>query len=685
MPIDFEVTKKYKPEPATEHELECAEKLEVGDYEIYSRKMELICLEGRETMCKMGVSPAIEAGDVCVGIYTARGDLATAILGTHLHLVNGQIAIKYVLKHFKEDPTIGIRPGDMFYVNEAAFGGMHNPDQILFMPVFYQDELIAWTASMGHEADTGAIEPGGVPPSATSRYDEGLHLPPFKVGENHQLRTDLLELMAFHVRDSRMQMLDVKARLTACQLVERRVQEIIGKKGVDFLIGIMRRIIDESAEAARKKILELNDGTYRQSVFLSSVGAGKAGLLRAMVAVHKKGDRVTVDFTGTSPRVKRANFNSFPHCMVAMTACYLFQFLFWELKPSCGIFAPFNYVFPKGCFLDADFEDAVSAGVPTVANSLTAVHICFEKMLFDSEFRDSIQAPWGTSGTPVFGGLNQYNRPYATYEMAILNGVGQGAKINADGTDAGGFVYCPVGDFGEAEHFEMQFPLVGLFRNKYFKDGHGFGKYRGGRPIAFAHFVHQAKSPVAQPTIAGVTTFPINVGLFGGYAPPPSPSIRIKKTNLKEIIEKYPEDIPYDLEDMLKGKIKGDLDVDQYFSGARFLEEGDIALYAGYGGPGYGDVLERSPDLVIKDLKEESISHWVAQNVYKVAYDPETLEVDYDRTEELRDKERDERKRRGKPYEDFEKEWLRKKPKEEMLRYFGPWPYPEKVPELIKM
>jgi acetophenone carboxylase len=685
MPRDFEVTKHYKPEPITEQEIEDIKNLPPADYEIYSRKLEMVCLEAKDTIKKMGVSAALQAGDVCAGIYTPKGDLGVAILGTHLHLVNGQIGIKYIVRHFLNDPSVGVREGDMFYVNDAEYGGMHNPDQILITPVYYKGELVAWAATMGHEPDTGAIQPGGVPPSATSRYDEGLHLSPIKIGENSILRTDLLDLMENHCRDPRTQTLDVKARVAANMIIEKRVKDLLNKKGVSFFRGIMRRMIEESSSAARKKVSELRDGLYRQPVFFSNWGSGKNALLRSMVSVIKKGDTITIDFSGTSPRVTGGNFNSFPHCMIAMTACYLFQFIFNSLKPSCGIFSPMQYIFPKGCFLDADHEDAVSMGVPTVASCVNAVHTCFSKMLFASGQKESVQACWGTVGTPVFGGLNQYGQPFATYDLAVLNGACQGAKYNHDGTDAGGFAYCAYGDFGEAEIMEMQYPVIPLIRNKYFPDGHGFGKYRGGRPAAIFYVIKDNKSPIAQPTIGGASLFPVSPGLFGGYSPPPAPSVRIKKLkdfNLKEALDQLLNDPPSFFE---KDGDAYKIYSDNYFSSGMFLEEGDMAFYVGFGGPGYGDPLERDPKLVERDLKEHSISTWAATNVYKVQFDSVTLDVDPEATNKLRQKARKERLKRGKSYKEFLKIWSKKKPPESILKHFGPWPFPGKKPELIEM
>ena len=149
MPRDFEITRRYKPEPISKRQKSCIKKVDPTDYEIYSKKFELICREGRDMLMKMGISSMIQSGDLAVGLYTAEGDLASGWLGIHLHLVNGQLAIKYIVKHFVNDETVGVRPGDMFYVNEVFAGGIHNSDQLLVMPIFHEEELIGWSSASG--------------------------------------------------------------------------------------------------------------------------------------------------------------------------------------------------------------------------------------------------------------------------------------------------------------------------------------------------------------------------------------------------------------------------------------------------------------------------------------------------------------------------------------------------------
>ena len=228
-----------KPVPATEDDLEAMAALGAGDYEIYSEMLTIIVQEGKEIMTKMGISSMLHSGDSMAGLYTAAGDLVTTVCGTYLHCVTGQIPIKFIIKYWRDNPSVGVRPGDIFYCNEAIYGGIHNPDQFAIMPIFHgEEELVAWSVVGAHQSETGGKEPGGEVTTARTRHDEGMKLIPIKIGERYVLRDDLLKMMEnFISRAPRMQVTDVKARVAACDRIRVRVQELASKRGTRFLRG----------------------------------------------------------------------------------------------------------------------------------------------------------------------------------------------------------------------------------------------------------------------------------------------------------------------------------------------------------------------------------------------------------------------------------------------------------------
>jgi acetone carboxylase alpha subunit len=122
------------------------------------------------------------------------------------------------------------------------------------------------------------------------------------------------------------------------------------------------------------------------------------------------------------------------------------------------------------------------------------------------------------------------------------------------------------------------------------------------------------------------------------------------------------------------GAIKGNYRWRGYPATAEPAREGDMVVGGTGGGGSYGDPLNRDPKAIMKDIEDGVISHWVARNVYKVAYDEKSLEVDEVRTRLLREQEREARKKRATRFDEFEKNWLRKKPSGQVLEFYGDWP-----------
>ena len=149
----------------THDELRALESLAPGDYEIGFQRTNDILDEALEVFQRSSRSSMGIAGDVMVAIFSAKGDLVNAAAGTYLHAIIQPIIIKYILKYYSENP--GVKDGDIWAANDALYGGIHNPDQVIVVPIFYEGELVAWAGAANHTTETGATEPGGMPVSAT--------------------------------------------------------------------------------------------------------------------------------------------------------------------------------------------------------------------------------------------------------------------------------------------------------------------------------------------------------------------------------------------------------------------------------------------------------------------------------------------------------------------------------------
>jgi acetophenone carboxylase len=680
MQRDIELLSSLKPNPLSPKEKEGAEKFDAVELALFSSKMEATVTEGFEIFVKMGAGAGVVAGDCCTGLYTWQGDIAVSYAAVYLHAVLESLYIKHIMKYFKNEPTVGIKDGDIFFANESTYGGVHCPDMFVCMPVIYKDDLIAWVGAIAHEPETGAIEPGGIPPSARTRYDEGMRITPIKIGENFMLKEDLMHMMEnFCYRDPRTQTLDTKAKVAACMRMRQRILEIAEERGPAYILGGLAKLLIESEAAAKRKIARWNDGIYRHVTFLDSTGR-EDKLLKLATTFIKQGDRIIVDFKGTSPKVDSI-FNAYRHLAMASLGMYLFGHIFWDLPPNAGSMACFDFIVPKGCILDPDPEDSI-CGCPIHVYLITSTcQILFSKMVFDSEDRMlSCVSSWADHQTIVMGsGINQWGNPSVALGLEI-NAAGSGARPDGDGVDSAGPIFGTGADSMDTEFYEREFPLFYLWRTKHQPDSGGFGKYRGGSGWEVAYGVMNVPQYGMLRTMGVGSKFPGSAGLFGGYGTGMVPGIRVINTNLIELMQKADPHIPYSTEQLVtQRKVAGDYIFSSATQSLTIVKPGDIFLGYICGGGGYGDVLDRDPELVMKDLKAQVVSDWAAQNIYRVSYDPVTFRVDYKKTEELRQAEREARKRRGKPYAEFEKEWSQKKPKEEIITHYGTWPIPEPV------
>lgn len=678
--LDQELIKRgFRPDEPTPKEVQCMQQVDAIDFSIYTRRLELACFESREVLKKLGISTLIQAGDTAHSIYTSNGDLSLAEVGTYMHVVTGSIPIRYVLKHYANEPTVGVRDGDIFFCNEAIYGGIHNPDMIVFMPVFYKGELIAWVAAAAHETETGATQPGGMPTFAKSRYDEGLKVPPLKIGENFKLRRDIVELFENSVRYPLMMTNDTAAKVVACLRLRERLLEIVEKKGSEFVIGLLRKIISSTSETVKQRISRIHDGKYRCVTFIDTAGSEES-LVRLPVTLTKDGDSMFFDLTHASPQVP-GSYNSFQHQVEAVFASLIFQYFLNDVPASAGCLEPFKFKTTKGSLLDANLDAAISNSVYLLPQVINAIQVLLIKALYSSdEFRkdEYVSLPLGSAGRGVtLSGKNQWGKSVTNTLVVIGNSKGGGARPDADGLDSAGFYYSGYATAADCELDESSLPIITLWR-RYSLDGGGPGKFRGGSGVSFGWMVANVDR-VSLTTRGSGTRFPHTLGIFGGYPSPTRPIVILRGGGNKRwlsTLERIPEN-EIDLVDLSKkGKVQGDLFVGPNTNPTMNLREGDVFAICSANSAGFGDVLERDQHLVVADLKLGVVSRWAAENVYKIVFDGDSLVVDQKKTEEARQKERERRKKQGRPYAEFVKEWALKKPPTEALKYYGEWPIP---------
>jgi len=126
--IDFEIRTKFHPEKPTPEEIDYMKDLDPTLAGILTHKILTIAGEGNETLVKLGASSGCRWGDTALAIYTNSGDNAVSATGLYFHAVLGSTGVKYILKHWLNDPSVGVKPGDVFFCNDPFYLGVHASD-----------------------------------------------------------------------------------------------------------------------------------------------------------------------------------------------------------------------------------------------------------------------------------------------------------------------------------------------------------------------------------------------------------------------------------------------------------------------------------------------------------------------------------------------------------------------------
>ena len=647
------------------------------DINLIRNRLQTACNESFDMVEQMGAAPGAKWGDLIAGIFSCQGDLALSSAGGVLIFsVLAQHPQKFMLKYWKDDPTVGIREGDIFMHNDARYGNIHNTDQSLSIPVFHDGEIVCIVGTIVHEGENGACEPGGMPGGAESPYDEGLKMPPLKVGENFEFRRDLLTFLQNSVREPKLQLEGMKSKFHACLRIKKRVEEVIADYGVDAFLATVRGTLSDTEMEVRRRLQTWPDGKVLSNVFADSTLRENV-LIKIRCEVIKKDDELIIDLRGSSPEfLNRAN-NTVLASMKGMLAQLFLMFVWPDLPRNQAVFAPITVLTDPGSALNCSPEAPNAQSMMTFFPAFTAVQNAIPKLLFSAGFRstDIIACWYNMITTFVYGGSNQHKELVGNV-CADLNGMGGAARATRDGEHSIAPIFASMADIGEQELIEEEVPMMKLVPHKVMVDNCGFGKHRGGHGYQqiVTHKDTQAWGYMVN-TIGA--KFPSTYGIFGGYAPGCYPLCKVKDVNVFEVMKDQRELMRFTIDEIMNEQPFPDATYSSHHAGLQFelAEAGELYMITQGGGGGYGDILERDPADIVKDWADGIVSKHTIENIYHVVMDYATGAVDQEATDKARAAERKARLARAKPYKEFAAEWTKAKPPEG-LPYYGSWDDP---------
>ena len=355
---DPEILNDHRMAPRTEREERVLSgEIDLNLFQEIRARLTSVLDENFEVSEQTVAAPAAKFADLATAYMTARGDVALMCnRGVAAFAVVMHYPVRHILKYWQDDPTVMIRPGDAFLMNDARFGGIHAPDQSMVMPHFVDDELVSWTVCAMHEGEVGARAPGGMGPTIESPYEEGFRGSPVKIGENYQLKSDLVTLVQNSVREKEIMLVDLRARLATCMRLQKEFDAAVAEYGLDAVVGAMRHTSELVAEETKRRIEDLPIGTARTEIYIDSTSRETAMLKVNVAMTVKPGGRIEVDMRGSSPELHNRSINSTIVTSKVGIMVALMSFFWPDLPKSPAVIEHFDFVTDPKSLMNGSYD-----------------------------------------------------------------------------------------------------------------------------------------------------------------------------------------------------------------------------------------------------------------------------------------------------------------------------------------
>lgn len=539
------------------------------------------------------LSFVIYVGDVSGGLLNTRGELvAQGTRDVAVHVGALQPSTQSVIEDFGEEEA-GIEEGDVFAFNDPYRGGTHLPDMTFISPIFWDERLVAFTATKGHWSDVGGATPGSMNALAADIHAEGLVIPPLKVVSRGVVRHDVRNLIMANIRIPLNATGDLIAHIEAARVGERRLHTLIRKYGLDTVLASMAEALDHSERELAEEIRRCPEGTWETEDFIDyDPQAPEDGPVRVSLKMTIRHDppKVIYDMRGSGPPVRSGMNGTHGSTFGALVAGT--KYIFPKPSMNAGWLRIIEAVFPETSVVNAIRPYAVCGEVSGAYEKTTA---CIQRVWAQVVPQRSFAGNFNLEYVVAGGVDDRPGRHDAYFVYYHWHTGGWGGMYGADGRDCGAAIFG-LGILNQSsEVIERMWPVT-FDRLAPVTDSMGAGRWRGGAGlesvlrventggVRLSYIADRGEDGPGGPR-----------GLFGGSDGIP---IRVVK-NLGTDRE---QDLPI------------------YFAD-EFIGQHGTFYHVSSGGGGYGDPLERDPEAVLEDVLDRYVSLESARRDYGVVID----------------------------------------------------------------
>jgi len=325
-------------------------------------------------------------------------------------------------------------------------------------------------------------------------FEEGLQIPPLMLMHGGKPNTSVFEMIGQNVRVPEQTLGDIWAQVAACKMLEDRLRPLLKDTNLDALGNEIRR---RSEAAMRKSIRDVPDGVYHAQT--QHDGFEEPILINCTVTV--KGEKLSIDYTGSSAQVPRA-VNVVPIYTFAYSAFAVKALLCPDVPNNEGSFTPISTSAPLGSIFNPVYP-AASGGRGMIGHMMVpAILMALAEVLPERAIAE------GSSNSSINVTGMSRGRPYAA--INFMN-AGQGATKYRDGFTMLSFPSnlsnTPI------EIFEQMAPIRVIERSIRRGSG-GAGLRRGGDGLHFEVEVTADEPMLASMIMTRFKSPP--KGIFGG-------------------------------------------------------------------------------------------------------------------------------------------------------------------------
>ena len=484
------------------------------------------------------------------------------------------------------------------YSCDAAIS--HANDWLVVLPIFHRGRVVGWAAMFGHMADVGGKTPSSMPTDAKTIFEEGVIIPPFKLYRKGVLQEDPLRIILNQVRQPEWNRADLNGIVAACRTAGRRIQELCDRFGPETYVAALDALLERNYQAMKTLLgLVFADGQRLEfSDWICDDGVG-FGPYELKLALTRTGDKVHLDFSGSSPQAKGPiNYYLNENLARMFFGIYMITVADPQILWNDGFYPLIDVTIEEGSFWKPRYPAALNAR----NHGIGRVFDLFGGLL--GQTNPSLLNAAGFSSSPHFMYSGNYSAGDRKGEWFQLYSIGFGGipgRPIGDGPDGHSlwpsFVNIPC------EFLESYYPMR-IERWETVTDTGGAGLHRGGNGVDVTYrFLEPGTVAIHDDRWL---TYPW--GVNGGTPGARGRKWLVRADGSTEVLPSKVHDVP--------------------------VQPGDQLHFVTWGGGGWGDPLARDPELVALEVRRGLVSVDGARR-YGVVCDDEGV-VDGDATTALR-------------------------------------------------